>query len=255
MKYFLYFTLVLYEVEEVKMRVWNGGNVVSGENKLTLHPPPFPSAPPPPPSPPSPTVIPWQRWMQQWCGRRSCPRWTPRRCPSSLRLPPHIVRPCPPSGGVASCSVAARGAAVVTEGPPARLPPPLPSPPHPAGGQWRVAAQAGWTGSTPTRERGRRRRRRSLSFQINKWNTFYDPCSTSVDPYGLQPPCWKPNNSLSFLPGSLSCFLVSWWWASSLWFHTQVCKTNRCQRSSWDEGQSSALTNDQWATDKYNDGQ
>lgn len=33
-----------------------------------------------------------------------------------------------------------------------------------------------------------------------------------------------------FLPGSLSCFLVGWWWASSLGYHTQVCDTRTDQQ-------------------------
>lgn len=99
-------------------------------------------------------LVPWRRWMRRWCGRRSCPQWTPHRCPSSPRPPPRTARPCPPSGGVANCWAAARGAAVATADPPARLPPPLPLPLRPAGGRWRAAAPAGWTGSIPGGEKG-----------------------------------------------------------------------------------------------------
>lgn len=98
-------------------------------------------------------LVPWRRWMRQWCGRRSCPRWTPHRCPSSPRPPPRTARPCPPSAGAANCWAAARGEAVAMAGPPAHPPPPLPSQWRPGGGRWRAAAPAGWTGSIPGRGR------------------------------------------------------------------------------------------------------
>lgn len=123
--------------------VWNGWSQMKGE---TPNPSPLLSS----------ALVPWRRWMRRWCGRRSCPRWTPHRCPSSPRPPPRTARPCPPSGGRANCWAAARGAAVATAGPPARPPPPLPSPPRPAGGRWRAAALAGWTGSIPGRVEGGR---------------------------------------------------------------------------------------------------
>lgn len=110
---------------------------------------------PPLPSSLLSVLVPWQRWMRLWCGRRSCPRWTPHRCPSSPHPPPRTARPCPPSGDVANCWAAARGAAAVTAGPPARLLPPLPLPLHPAEGRWRAAARAGWTGSIPGRLKGK----------------------------------------------------------------------------------------------------
>lgn len=107
------------------------------------------------PSPLLSVLVPWQRWMRLWCGRRSCPRWMPHRCPSSPHPPPRTARPCPPSVDVANCWAAARGVAAATAGPPARLLPPLPLPLHPAEGRWRAAAQAGWTGSIPGRLKGK----------------------------------------------------------------------------------------------------
>lgn len=94
-------------------------------------------------------LVPWRQWMRRLCGRRSCPRWTPHRCPSFPHLPPHIAHLYPLSGGVANCLEVARGAVVVKASPPARLLPPLPSPLRPEEGRWRAAALEGWTGSIP----------------------------------------------------------------------------------------------------------
>lgn len=139
--------------EHVKMTVWNGWSQMKTAVLCNHKPSPLLSS----------VLVPWRRWMRRWCGRRSCPRWTPHRCPSSPHPPPRTARPCPPSGGVANCWAAARVAVVATAGPPARPPPPLPSPLRPAEGRWRAATPAGWTGSIPGRVEGERRERTSVT--------------------------------------------------------------------------------------------
>lgn len=102
-----------------------------------------------PPSATPLTGLPWWQLTRLWCGKRSCPLWTPHRCPSSPHPHPRTAHPCPLSADAASCWVAVRGAGVATADLPARLLPPSPSPRHPAEGRLRGAALAGWTESTP----------------------------------------------------------------------------------------------------------
>lgn len=87
-------------------------------------------------------LVPLQRWMRPLCGKRSCSRWTPHRCPSSPHPPPHTGRPCPPSAAAESCWGAAREAAGATADLQAHPQPPSSSPPRPAEGRWRAAAPA-----------------------------------------------------------------------------------------------------------------
>lgn len=76
--------------EHVKITTWNGwSQIYENCNLLWRQTLPLLSSAP----------IPWRRWRRRWCGRRSCPRMMPSRCPSSPHPPLRTARPCPPSGG------------------------------------------------------------------------------------------------------------------------------------------------------------